>query len=156
MEGVHFVVYRNGMDQTPFPDWFFFVALGWVVLVFVISAVVRRVAGKPLIPKIPENALFAERWASGRWASNCLLVSVTPGELTVVPKFPFNLGFLPDVYGLERRIPLSSVNYVKQTASLIGNNVVVQYDDEKRKLGLKLRNPRSFVDVLGSQGIRSI
>ncbi len=94
------------MDQNPFPVWFPFLAVGWIVFVIGVSIVFRRSRGKPLFPKVPVDAIYVEKSASGRWASNCLLVAVTQKALSVVPKFPFNLMFLPEVYGLERTIPI--------------------------------------------------
>jgi hypothetical protein len=141
------------MEQSPFPEWFPFVAVGWVALIIGLSVIVRRRAGKPIIPRVPDGALYAERWASGPWASNCLLVYVTDEVLSVVPRFPFNLMFLPEVYGLERTVPLRAIREVKQTRGFgFISNVAVTYGDRPRKLRLKLRDPGAFVEALGRSG----
>ena len=138
------------MEQDPFPDWFPFFAVGWVASIIALSIVVRRRAGKPIIPRVADGALYAEKWASGPWASNCLLVSVTDDALCVVPRFPFNLMFLPEVYGLERTIPIREIREVKRSRGFgLLNNVAVTYGHEPRKLRLKLRNPQAFVEAVG-------
>jgi hypothetical protein len=130
----------------------FAAALAWIALIYGISIAVRRSKGKPIFPKVPEGAFYAEKWASGRWASNCLIVAVTDEAVTVVPRFPFNLGFLPEIYGLERTIPTASVREVRRLRSFgLLNNVAVVYDDGvQRELRLKVRNPQAFIDAVGS------
>lgn len=135
------------MDQNPFPAWFPFLAIGWIVFVVGASVVFRRSKGKPVFPTVPSDALFVDKWASGRWASNCLLVAVTDKALSVIPKFPFNLMFLPEIYGLERTIPLGAIREVRRLHGLgLGNNVAVSYGDAE--LRLKVRNPQAFIDAI--------
>ena len=135
------------MDQNPFPIWFPFAAIAWIVIVIGISVVFRRSKGEPVFPTLPDGAVFVDKSASGRWASNCLLVAVTDEALSAVPKFPFNLMFLPEIYGLERTIPVSSIREVRQLRDFgLGNNVSVDYGAST--LRLKVRNPQSFVDAL--------
>lgn len=129
----------------------FAAAFAWVVLIYGASIVVRRAKGKPIFPKVPNGAIYADKWASGRWASNCLIVSVTDKAVSVGPKFPFNMGFLPEIYGLERTIPMTSVREVKRLRSFgLFNNVAVVYDDGvQRELRLKVRKPQAFLDAVG-------
>lgn len=134
------------MDQSPIAVWYPFLTVGWIVVVIGLSIAFRRSRGKPLFPKIPVNAIYSEKWASGRWASNCLLVAVTQEALSVVPKFPFNLMFLPEVYGLERNIPIRSIRNVRPLRGYgVGNNVAVDYGEAE--LRLKVRNPQAFLDA---------
>ena len=134
------------MAQDPFPVWFPFLAVGWIVFVIGASVAFRRSRGKPLFPKVPVNAIYSEKSASGRWASNCLLIAVTQEALSVVPKFPFNLMFLPEVFGLERTIPVRSIRNVRPLRGFgVGNNVAVDYGEAE--LRLKVRNPQAFLDA---------
>ena len=124
-----------------------FLAIAWLVFFVGLSVAFRRSRGKPLFPRVPNDALYVDKWASGRWASNCLLVAITGQALSVVPKFPFNLGFLPEVYGLERTIPIRSIREVRRLRGFgVGNNVAVDYGEAE--LRLKVRNPQAFVDAL--------
>lgn len=133
------------MDNL-FPNWFPFLAVGWTVLLIGVSIAFRRSRGKPLFPKVPVDAIYSEKWASGRWASNCLVVAVTQETLTIAPKFPFNLMFLPEVYGFERTIPIRSIRIVRPLRSFgVGSNVAVDYGEAV--LRLKVRNPQAFLDA---------
>lgn len=148
---MRFSLHRN-MDQNPFPVWFPFLAIAWIVFVIGVSIVFRRRKGKPVFPAVPNEALYVDKWASGRWASNCLLVAVTDKALSVVPKFPFNLMFLPEIYGLERTIPVRDIREVRRLRGLgLGNNVAVDYGEAE--LRLKVRNPKAFVDALARSSV---
>lgn len=141
------------MEQNPFPLWFPFAAIAWIVFIVGISVVFRRSRGKPVFPKLPNGAVYVDKSASGRWASNCLLVAVTDEALSVVPKFPFNLMFLPEIYGLERTIPVSSIREVQQLRGFgFGNNVSIDYGEDK--LRLKVRSPQAFVDALAGAPLK--
>ena len=135
------------MDRFP-PDWIFVVAPAWIAMVVLASILYRRYSGKPVYPRLPPNAAFAERGASAPFASRCLLVSVSETELTVVPQFPFNLMFLPEVYGLERTIPIAAITRVDTPTRLFGSNVVVTYGGARRTMRLRLREPLAFVKAL--------
>ena len=112
----------------------------------------RRRKGKPVFPAVPTDALYVDKGASGRWASNCLIVAVTDKALTVVPRFPFNLMFLPEMYGLERTIRVRDIREVRRLRALgFGNNVAVDYGEAE--LRLKVRNPQAFVDALASSSV---
>lgn len=143
------------MDHPDFPPAIWFACIAWVVTVGTVSALVRWRRGKPIRPRVPADALFAQRDASARFASKCLLVWITPDQLCVVPKFPFNLGFLPDIYGLEHAIALGRIQDVGLRESLMGNNVIVRYDGGAKRLGLRLNNPHGFFAVLRDRGVRA-
>ena len=139
-------------DSFPFPFWAMLAAAtAWVALIYGISIAVRRAKGKPIFPKVPDGALYAEKWASGRWASNCLIVAVTDKAVSVVPRFPFNMGFLPEIYGLERNSPMASIREARRLRSFgLFNNVAIVYDDGiQRELRLKVRRPEAFLDAVG-------
>jgi hypothetical protein len=141
------------VEQNPFPFPFWLViaaAAAWIALIYGISIVVRRANGKPIFPRVPDGAVYAEKWASARWASNCLIVAITGEALSVVPRFPFNMGFMPEIYGLERTIPIHSIREVRRLRSFgLFNNVAVVYDDGvQRELRLKVRNPEGLIDAL--------
>lgn len=140
------------MHQNPIPVWLPFLVMGWLVFVIGISILFRRSKGKPVFPAVPNGALYVDRWASGRWAHNCLLVAVTDKALFVGPKFPFNLMFLPEIYGLERTLPLRDIREVRRLRGFgIGYNVAVDYGEAE--LRLKVRNPRAFVDALARSSV---
>lgn len=125
----------------------------WLLGVIGLSILFRRLRGKPIIPRAPANALFAESWRSGRslsnWlgrvfggARNCLLVYVADGAVTIVPQCPFNLMFLPEVYGLEGRVPLGGATCeVKQ--GVFRTMLWLHFDGQPR-FELHLRNPQAF------------
>ena len=129
------------------PAWFFWLALACPILGVLLSVLYRRNAGKPLFPKIPADARYAERWGSGPFASNCLLVWITADRLEVVPRFPFNLMFLPEIYRLERSIPISTIRKVERKRFSL-NNVIVTYGDEERRLRLRAGRPDDLVAAL--------
>lgn len=143
------------MVQNPFPVWYPFFAGGWILFVICASIVFRRRNGKPVFPSVPIDAIYVDKWASGRWASNCLLVTVTDKALSVVPRFPFNLMFLPEIYGLERTIALHSIRDVRRLRSLgLFSNVAVDYGDAE--LRLKVRKPDAFVDAVARSRVQML
>jgi hypothetical protein len=138
------------MDIDQMPEWLFWLAPVWIAFWVVLSIVVRRGRDKPIIPKVPSNALYLERSASGGMASNCLIVAVTPDALVITPRFPFNLMFLPEIYGMEHSIPRSAITQVSARRSWLSNVTISRRDG--RELKLKVRDPVRFVAALkGSQ-----
>jgi len=142
------------MEEQIFPIWAFAAVFGWLALVSGASAIYRKSNGKPIIPRLPQGALFAERFGSSTWANNCLLVSVTADELRVVPFFPFTLGFLPEIYRLDQRVSVRTIRSVELFETSWGNNVLIRYGPDERALKLKLRNPEGLVHALSRLGAR--
>ncbi len=138
----------------------FSVALLWIAAWTGISIFYRRQNGKPVIPKRPPDALFSEGYASGRamtnlftrlgGANNCLLVAVTADEFMVAPRFPFNLMFLPEIFGLELRIPRSAIRSVERKSTLLGQWFTISFfTDVPRQVALRVRDPDAFAKALG-------
>lgn len=142
-----------------FPVMFAFSAL-WVVGWAVVSIFYRRSRGKPIVFRSVANAVFAENTASGHsnrswWtklggASRCLVVAVTENRLIIRPTFPFNLMFLPEIYGLEHDIPTDRVTHVDVKSGRSGSVRVTfrDLDGESHDVTLYLRNPVGFVNAL--------
>jgi hypothetical protein len=132
--------------------------LVWLIAWIAGSIIYRRTTHKPLFPRAPDGALFVEAWRSGRslknlltrigGARNCLLVYVADGALTIVPVFPFNLMFLPEIYGLEATAPVGSVR-VSETNGLLGRRLLLSIDDGKeQRFEISLRNQHAFQEAL--------
>ncbi len=134
------------MDVSPFTDGLISFAPAWVALVVLVSVFVRRSRGKPIFPKVPANGLDSERKASGRWASNCLIVAITPEAIIVTPRFPLNLTFLPEIYGLEHNIPRSDVSHVEGKKSWASNVAISLRNGHT--LRLKVHQPASLIAQL--------
>ena len=145
--------------------WFPLFAVGWIALAIAVSIVFRKKRGKPIFPKAPVDALFSERGCSGRsldtpWARiggarNCLLVALTPQELTIIPTFPFNLIFLPEIYGLGHSIDISSIRKVVDRKGILGRCLTTTYADPKvRRVELRLRHHDAFIGSLQKLGVR--
>jgi hypothetical protein len=97
---------------------------------------------------------FSEAWCSG-WsdrnalarlfvAKNFLWVIVTKDDLQVSPHFPFSLMFLPEVFGLDHRIPGKSIMDVRETSSAwLGGSVLIRYrhaTGDQERLELKVND----------------
>lgn len=132
---------------------------GWIGA----SVVFRLSKGKPLWPSAPANSRFVERWASGNcldtlwgrlWgARNCLLVTLSDTELYVSPQFPFNLMFLPEIYGLEDRIPYDRVRGCEQIDRWYGKSVRLEFvrsNGSDSTFNLILRKRQEFLSTLGT------
>lgn len=139
------------------PTWFFLFPILWVAGCVGASILYRRSAGKPVIPRLPETTRFKERGASGwndsTWigqlggAGNCLLVAVTDHELIVTPFFPFNLLFLPEIYGLEIHAPLARVRTIEDRRRFFRRSLIVDLGDGQR-FGLILHKPDAFLAAM--------
>ncbi|HEX5182944.1 MAG TPA: hypothetical protein VFW19_07305 [Allosphingosinicella sp.] len=117
------------------------------------SILYRRRAGKPIHPHLPPNAAFAERGASGPWASRCLLVAVTDEAFMVTPFFPFNLMFLPEIYGLEVTIPLHAIRSVTISDRWLGSNIVIDRGEGRRKVRVRVSRPHALAAALEKRGV---
>jgi hypothetical protein len=134
----------------------FALSLFWVGAVIAASIVIKRRHGKPIFPRLPQDALFKERKCSGRshknlitrigGASNCLLVAVTDTELIVSPFFPFNLMFLPEIYGFDLRVKRSVIQSVEKKTGRLGTSVLVRFiGDHPAAMELRLARADDFI-----------
>ena len=143
------------------PGWLFLIPPVWIALVIAASVVYRKSNGKPVWYRKAEDALYAEKWASGNshrtWytklggARNALSVAITPSHLVVRPLFPFNLMFLPEVYGLEATVPLDRVRAVEPGRQFGRDVVDVEFEGasgEVERYTLGLRRQDEFLTAL--------
>lgn len=131
--------------------------LVWIGGVILASVLFRTTRDKPVFPVAPEGALYLERWGSGRnlstwWgrlggANNCLLIAVTYDSLTVAPRFPFNLMFLPEIYGLEFTMPLKAIASVERSRKFFKDVVTIRFNDD-RSFALYPRRTDDFMTAL--------
>lgn len=75
-------------------------------------------------------------------------MSVIDNGLTVVPRFPFNLMFLPQFYGLERNIPLATIKRVEIMKGIFAPSVLIIYGENDRSLRLRVKDPFALEDAL--------
>ena len=139
------------------------IALLWIVGQLIASLVHRIHAGKFIFPPRFPNALFCERWISGRGhqrllfqrpaASNCLWVAVLTDRLRVGAIFPFNLFFLPERLGLEYDIPSEHFISVTEHQSRLGRvSVTVRFrseDGAEVEFDLAVRDAKRLSAALG-------
>ena len=137
------------------------IPLLWISAWVGASVVFRVSKGKPLWPSAPPNARFVERRASGNcldtlWsrlggARNCLLVTLTDTELYVSPQFPFNLMFLPEIYGLEDRITYDRIRNCAAIDRWYGKSVRLEFirsNGSDSTFSLILRKRQEFLSTL--------
>jgi len=154
----------NGLIKTIETNHTLFFAwpLLWVLFWIVASIVYRKSRGKAILPSKPETSLFCEGWASGHsnsniftklgGAHNCLLVAVTPDSLIIQPRFPFNLMFLPEIYGLEYCIPGFNIRAVEKKGRIFGKGVEIQFidvDGSEKFVRLYLKRTDEFLEAIG-------
>jgi hypothetical protein len=135
--------------------------LVWIGGFIAASVIYRTARDKPVFPAVPDDALYAEGWGSGRnrstwWgslggASNCLIIAITPDRLVAVPRFPFSLMFLPEIYGLELDIPLKEIMRIERKRLLWRNMVLITFRDGRR-FEFMPRRVDDFMAALGSRG----
>jgi len=141
---------------APFLTW------GWIVFLLLASIANRTANGKPLVPRVPPDAVWSEKWTSGRSGKNlftrtadvngCLLVAVTPDALVVSACFPFSLFFLPELFDLEHRIPHPAIRSVTPKKRLFKESVAIEFDDgsgRPRSIELVLRGTPQFLTAIG-------
>jgi hypothetical protein len=146
--------------ENYFPFYFAFSIL-WNVGLLIASIVHRRAQGLPILFWTVPNADFVENGASGHshrtWytklggANRCLVVAVDRGRLIIRPQFPFNLMFLPLVFGLEHDVPVDRVSSVVIKPGRLGNRLEVQFRDTNgadEQVTLYLRRPDDFLSAL--------
>jgi hypothetical protein len=138
----------------------------WAALIaawFALSIAYRRYRGNPLFATPGADAVFVERWASGRFgtglmarlstAKNCLQVEVRDGALRIHPHVPITLGFVPELYGMDQVIPLTQVRSVAildgRRAKIVEVTVAPAPGKEQTLL-LLLRRAEAFIAVVGA------
>lgn len=140
---------------------FVIIAFVWVGFWLLLSVLVRRARGKYILLPTFADLQFSEKWTSGRslatwWAklggaNNCLFVGVGRDAIHIHPHFPFSLGFLPEIYGLDWEIPRSRVVHVERIKSFIGTSVRLEFSDgsaTRQAIELRLRHPDEFLNSL--------
>jgi hypothetical protein len=143
------------------PEIFVGFCFAWVFGIMGLSAVIRLQRGKPIFARVPADAIFTEKWTSGRslrnlvgrfgGARNALLVAVTPTRLIVRPHFPFTLVFLPEIYGLEVEIAPSQLRGAEERQGVLLKRIVIEYALPGRgdeEMELRLRNPAGFLAAI--------
>jgi len=143
-----------------------FLGLAWVLFVAVLSGIYRANKGKPVFFWSVPSAQFIVHFASGHsgrsllsalaGANSCLVVAIANGRFIVRPWFPFNLLFLPEIYGIECDVPLDWVVSAECPDSRFSvRRIVVQYHDEflqTRTLSLRFRDPERLLSLLSVAG----
>ncbi len=140
------------------------VAITWILLCIAASTIYRKIKGKPIFPRRPLNASFCETSASGHsnrsqftrlsGARRCLMVAVTNDSLLVQPTFPFNLLFLPEIFGLELNIDKVGVRILQEKKMMFGKAVVLEYvttDQRTQSIELELRGMDQFLKALSTR-----
>ena len=127
----------------------------WIAAWIGASIVYRRRSGKPVFPRAPEGAVFVEACRSGRSLanaltrlggdSNCPLIYVADRALTITPVFPFNLMFLPEIYGLVVAAPLADVTVEGVKDGLLGKRIILAIRGPRpRRFELWLKDRDAF------------
>lgn len=125
----------------------------------------RRSKGKPIFPRAPTDAQFAEKGCSGRTlrgllsriggASNCLLVVVHDQRLVVTPQFPFNLMFLPEIYRLDFDGPTDAVTAITPVRTGFRKALRIEFEPGAvAPVELIVRDEAAFVNAIGRRAIR--
>ncbi len=149
-------------DHLLVPDIAPYLGLAWVLFIAILSAIYRTKKGKPVLFWTVSDADFIVHFASGHagrsWilclagASNCLVVAVAQGRFIVRPWFPFNLLFLPEIYGLECDVPLDWVVSVDLSESRFSvRRISIEYHDEllqSHTITLRFRDPERLAEHL--------
>ena len=120
----------------------------------------RLMKGGPVVPRAPSDAVFHESWRSGRslrnaltrfgGARNCLMVYVQGNELVITPKFPFTLMFLPEIFGLEVKAPVTSIAAVERTSGPVGRVLRITFaEGGPPPMEVTLRDENGLIRHLG-------
>ena len=139
----------------------FLIPLAWIGAWVVASLVYRAIHGKPIFYARLPGTRFRQTNASGHshrsWftrlggANGCLVVQVTEMELDIHLFPPFNWLFMPELFGLEYRAPLTSVRSAELRKKFFRSyvDVVLRTDDGETKVSLLLARPDEFLAALG-------
>ena len=137
--------------------FFFILCFAWVALFIAGSALFRLNRCKPIFARAREGALFTERWASGGGgiggAENCLMVSVSPTRLIVMPQFPMTLMLLPELFGLELDLAPRDIKRVIVSKRRFGTRLRIERNDGRRTFKLQLRKANDFLSAIQQIGV---
>lgn len=136
----------------------FGVAVLGTLAVILVTIIRRASKGQLNAPRPPTDAVFVERWASGRdlgsgrqsmgGARRCLFVALTKGRLITALQPPFNLFSRSD---LEHDIPLGNVTGLTEAiGSWRGPSVRLRFRDPHgigQEIELLLDDQRRFMDA---------
>lgn len=142
--------------------WIFAIPFLWIAAVFAASVLFRRSKGKPIFPRMPDDAAFSERGCSGRslggvlsrigGANRCLLVAVRDKQLVVTPQFPFNLMFLPEIYGLDVAVPIAEITSITPITSFFRKALRIEFGPNgPADMELVVRDEVGFTHAIGSE-----
>ena len=136
-------------------------AITWVVLCIGASILYRRAKDKPILSRKPDDTIYYETSGSGcsnqnlitkfGGAQNCLIVAVTKDSFIVEPKFPFNLMFLPEIFGLEHHVSKKNISSIVEKSRFLGKSVTVEFstsDGKCQSIELRLRKMDAFLIAL--------
>ena len=152
------------MSLEKLEDYFpvlFGLSLLWAAAWIGVSIWYRRSRGKPIMFRDVPDAVFVEKTGSGRsnrtWytklggANRCLVVAVAGNRLIIRPRFPFNLMFLPEIYGREHDVPADRVTRAEIGVGRPGAVRLEFHDPDgtPQDVTLYLQNPAEFVTALG-------
>lgn len=123
------------------------------------SVISRRMTGRPIFYRQAPDTIYSEKWLSGSstnfllqfgGARNCLWTTVTPQRIEIRPHFPFNLGFIAEVWGLEHEI--GSEDLISLDDGIFGSVVLVYRSSSGRvkKFRLHVRNRAEFIRAIES------
>lgn len=128
---------------------FFAVGFLWNAVYVVWRIRKLRRSGKTILARVPEGALFVEKWTSGGssrsvWtrlggAANCLRVALTRERLLIRPHCPFIL--FAERFDLDHEVPLADVAGVRL------ENGLIHMELPGRVFVLRLRDPEKFLSV---------
>ena len=77
-------------------------------------------------------------------------IYVKDGELVITPFFPFNLLFLPEIYGLDYKVPVKLVSRVERNRSLLGETLRLHFKNGvPASVEIKVRRPEALIEALG-------
>jgi hypothetical protein len=139
--------------------YFIGICLVAIVVVLCASILQRRKRHRPIFPRASRGARYVQGFASGRSLRNgftslggahgCLLISLVGDRLIVVPMFPFNLMFLPDIWRLEHDIRRKAIARVEERPGLFGKRLIIHFrTDRDERLELRLRRPDAFMKAI--------
>jgi hypothetical protein len=80
------------------------------------------------------------------------VVQVTENELDIHPFVPFNWFFLPEIYGLEHKVPLSQIYSAQIVKKFFWRKVEIDFrtrDGGNESVTLMLKKPEDFLAAIG-------